>query len=155
FRACHDLRTHVRAIRTNAQMLIQGRAAPEDGPEKQLAQIERGAARLEKMVDGLAHLAVALETDRKDFQPVDLGFLARGGKARLGKELGGAGADVAFQDLPTVTGHPDRLLEVLENLVRNALVHRGAAAPRVRISAADEGGVWRITVEDNGPGVPD
>jgi len=44
-------------------------------------------------------------------------------------------------------------MELLEVLVRNALVHRGADAPKIRISAEDRGGEWEITVQDNGPGV--
>ena len=49
--------------------------------------------------------------------------------------------------------HPDRLMQVFEHLIRNALVHRGDAAPRVRIDAAPHDDGWQLTVRDNGPGI--
>lgn len=74
------------------------------------------------------------------------------------------GAGIGFEahvppDL-MVDADPDQLSRVLVNLVRNAvqaLRQAGATegAPRVKVTAEREGVAVVITVEDNGPGVPD
>jgi signal transduction histidine kinase len=59
-----------------------------------------------------------------------------------------------------VEADPDQLSRILVNLVRNAvqaLSQAGATdgPPRIVVAAEREKGAVRITVEDNGPGVPD
>jgi signal transduction histidine kinase len=59
-----------------------------------------------------------------------------------------------------VDADPDQLSRVLVNLVRNAvqaLSQAGATegTPRIAVTAARKGSVVTITIEDNGPGVPD
>ena len=58
-------------------------------------------------------------------------------------------------DLRGVSFDEDALAQILDNLVDNAEKHtRSAAARTVRVSAARHGTEVRITVSDNGPGVP-
>jgi signal transduction histidine kinase len=45
-------------------------------------------------------------------------------------------------------------MEVFENLLRNALRHRGAGPPQIRISVERQAEEWLFTVRDYGPGVP-
>ncbi len=52
-----------------------------------------------------------------------------------------------------VPGDPDRLRQVLANLLRNALVHTPAGTP-VEISVTRRGDVARLEVRDHGPGLP-
>lgn len=56
------------------------------------------------------------------------------------------GAHLAF------AGEPQDLQEMLGNLLDNACKAAGSA---VRLSAAQEGAVLRISVDDDGPGIPD
>lgn len=54
-------------------------------------------------------------------------------------------------DGPPIAADPARIRRALANLVRNA---RRFAASRVQVGAAREAGGWRITVDDDGPGIP-
>jgi len=72
---------------------------------------------------------------------------------KLDKDLRDCGAEVAYSELPIVRGNPDRLMQLFESLLRNALVHRGQAAPRIHISAGKQAEGWLFGVQDNGPGV--
>ena len=54
----------------------------------------------------------------------------------------------------TITGDADRLLQVLTNLVSNAVKFSPAGAP-VTLAAALEHGKLRISVTDRGPGIPE
>jgi signal transduction histidine kinase len=52
-----------------------------------------------------------------------------------------------------VSGDPDRLMEVFENLLHNALYYRGPAPPLIHIAAERRAEEWLFAVRDNGPGV--
>lgn len=73
--------------------------------------------------------------------------------AKLDKELRSHDAKVSYDKLPRVSGDPDRLIQVFENLLRNALQHRGEAPPSIRISAERQADGWLFALRDNGPGL--
>ncbi|HEY4865596.1 MAG TPA: ATP-binding protein [Candidatus Dormibacteraeota bacterium] len=51
-----------------------------------------------------------------------------------------------------VAGDPDLLRQLLDNLLDNAIRHSPGHGT-VTVSAVEEGGWWRLTVQDRGPGV--
>jgi light-regulated signal transduction histidine kinase (bacteriophytochrome) len=52
-----------------------------------------------------------------------------------------------------VEGDRSQLLELFQNLIGNSLKFRSEEKPLVRISAARDNGMWRVTVADNGIGI--
>jgi light-regulated signal transduction histidine kinase (bacteriophytochrome) len=152
-RACHDLRTSARTVRTNAELFLTDGGAPRPGFEQRLGFIVEGARRIDLLLDGLASYSVALQTEAASFQVTRTDVLLRLVLTKLDKELRECGAEVIYGELPAVTGNPDRLMQVFENLIRNALAHRGQSAPRVHIDAARQAEDWLFTVRDNGPGI--
>jgi two-component system sensor histidine kinase BaeS len=54
----------------------------------------------------------------------------------------------------TVAADPDRLAQVLRNLLRNAAEHT-APGGTIELSAVSERGVLRLAVDDDGPGIPE
>ena len=154
-RVCHDLRTPLRGIRLHAELLLreQGAATPTDFAQR-LGFIADGAGKIDRLVDAIARYSIALETDPDSFQSVSIGVLLRGALAKLENLLRESDSEVTYEELPRVRGNPDALIQLFEQLIRNAIDHRGdAAAARVHISAAtmDEG--WQFSVQDHGPGV--
>jgi signal transduction histidine kinase len=153
-RACHDLRTPVRAVRTNAELL---RKTPQrhEGPEFEqiLDFLVNGARNLDSLVDGIENYALALRVQGGSSQSLPAAVLLRGVLLKLAAEIRGIGAEITYDDLPRVTGDPDRLMQVLENLLRNALQHSGDAAPRIHISAREQAGEWIFAVHDDGSGL--
>jgi light-regulated signal transduction histidine kinase (bacteriophytochrome) len=153
-RACHDLRTSARTVRTNAELFLKAAAAPRNsGFEERLGFIVEGARRIDLLLDGLASYSVALQTEAASFQATRMDILLRLVLAKLDMQLRDCSAEVVYGELPAVTGNPDRLMQVFENLLRNALAHRGQAAPRIHISAARQADGWLFAVRDNGPGI--
>jgi signal transduction histidine kinase len=153
-RACHDLRTPLRAIRANAELLLKTPRKREGADyEEILGFIVGGAKKIDSLVDGLSSYSLALHLDARTFQPARTDVLLRAVLAKLAAELGSSGAEVAYDDLPRIRGDPDRIMNLFENLVRNAIQHRGPAPPRIHISAGTQDGAWLFAVRDNGPGV--
>jgi signal transduction histidine kinase len=70
-----------------------------------------------------------------------------------------AGATVECADLPAVQGDPDLLRQVFQNLLDNAAkYHEPSRPPHIVVTATPEAHGddpwWRITVQDNGIGIP-
>ena len=74
-------------------------------------------------------------------------------EAETGPQLAEAKAEVRAEALPLVSGDRGQLVELLTQLLDNAVRFRGAAPPVVTVSAEPVAGAIRITVADNGPGV--
>ena len=152
FRVCHDLRAPARAIRSHSELLLRDGELNPDLTER-LKFIVDGARRLDSLIDALSSYSVALRTEAEWFQPTAMDVLLRTVIARLEKEIVANQAEVTTDALPRVRGNPDRLMELLERLIHNAIVHRGADPPRIHIGAAEEPQGWRFAIADNGPGV--
>jgi light-regulated signal transduction histidine kinase (bacteriophytochrome) len=153
-RACHDLRGAARTVRTHSELFLKEadkRGDPAIG--QRLGFIVDGSLKIDRLLDGMVHYSLALQTDPASFQSTRTDVLLRFVLQQLDKEVRSAGAEVIYADLPEVKGDPDRLMEVFENLVRNALVHRSDAPPRIEIGAARQPGEWVFSVKNNGPGV--
>ena len=68
------------------------------------------------------------------------------------KRIVSTGAIVTSDPLPVVAAQDAHLLQLLQNLIGNALKYR-AAAPRIHISAERQQAAWLIRVSDNGVGL--
>ena len=153
--ASHDLRTALRAILVSTDVLLKDRrAAHAAGDEERLGLIADGAHKINLLADGIASYAIALQIRAELFQPAPLDVLFRAVLAKLDEEIRANAASVTYDTLPRVSGDPDRLMEVLENLLRNALRHRGVEPPQIRVAGERRADNWLFTVWDNGPGVP-
>jgi signal transduction histidine kinase len=159
-RACHDLRSSLRAIRAHAELVQKGVHADDtSGLDRNFAFIANGARRIELLTDGLSGYSIALQIEEASFQPARMDAMLRTALARIDRELQELGAEVTCGELPQVSGKPDRLVQVFEILLDNALRHCGQSPPRIHISAekqviaekqAEE---WLFAVRDNGPGI--
>jgi light-regulated signal transduction histidine kinase (bacteriophytochrome) len=79
--------------------------------------------------------------------------LLRAVLAKLDRALRDAGASVSYGNLPRILGNPDRLMQVFDILLRNAIEHRGQEPPQVHISAEQQPDGWVFAVRDNGRGI--
>ena len=137
-RACHDLRASVRAVRTHSELFVKEAGASPALAER-LSYVVDGAKKIDSLVSAISAYSVALQTDPSIFQSTRLDVLLRGVLMKLGKEIRESGAKVTYGVLPEVQGNPDRLMQLWENLLRNAIVHRGETAPEIEIAARQEG----------------
>ena len=56
-------------------------------------------------------------------------------------------------NVPPVVGDVDRIIQVLLNLLSNAVTFCDAAKGRIEIALGEDSGYLRVAVTDNGPGV--
>jgi signal transduction histidine kinase len=144
----HDLRNPLQTVLTATQVLS---ASPALGPgeRKVVATIERTAERMRRLIDQLLiftqGVAGGVPVQR---HPVDLGELVRG----VAREHG-AGREIEIDDQlgGTATVDPERIIQVLDNLVTNA-VRYGTGKVTVRLSRSGSNIV--IAVHNNGAPIP-
>jgi histidine kinase len=150
----HELRTPLTAIQGSMEGLIDG--VLPDGPET-FEQIHAEAGRLARLVDDLQELsrveAGAYELERR---PVQLAEVAATAIKRLRSRFQEKGVTLRSSfppDLPVVPADTDRLLQVLVNLMGNAL-HYTPKGGKVEVSAGVEDACLQISVRDTGIGIP-
>lgn len=152
----HDLKSPLRTVGIFAQLLRQtyGDVLDETGL-RHLDRIDEGTSRMTQLVDGMLDLAQATRRSRP-FRPVALDDVMETVRESLEGSLIDSRATVDVKPLPTVTGDPQQLAQVLQNLVSNALKYvRPGVPPRVVVDAVPHGPTTTVRVTDDGPGVPE
>jgi signal transduction histidine kinase len=151
----HELRSPMSAV-IGAARTLQGRwreLTPEQR-ESFLALIGDETSRLARLIDDVLDTSrIEAGTFSFTFSDVDLGELLRDviAAAEFAQDEVELTADVGA--LPRVRGDRERLRQVIQNLVDNAVKYSSAGG-RVRVSATADDGHVLIDVADQGPGIP-
>ncbi len=149
----HDLRTPLSVILGYSEAL-QDEKLP--GTPEVYGAMYRQAQQLNRLIDDLRILSLAdagqLSLQRRAVLPGDL--LDHTAIAYLPQaEERGVRLSVAAEGVPAVWVDPDRLVQVLGNLVGNALRHTPDGG-RIALAAGKTGGHVVLSVTDSGPGIP-
>jgi signal transduction histidine kinase len=154
----HELRTPITALRAMLENLVDGVEPPDPGAMKtMLAQVERLGRLVDQLLD-LSRLesgAVPLERRTFDLQPM---LEQAADEARL--HAAGSGRDTVGLSVAVdppglrVEADPERVHQVVANLLENAVRHSPSGG-RVTVTAASDHGGVRVEVADEGPGIPE
>ncbi|MGW6959290.1 sensor histidine kinase [Streptomyces chartreusis] len=153
--ASHELRTPVASVRGHAELALlhPGPVPPE--VTRALERIAAESTRMGELVDEMLLLARldagrALQRDTVDLTRLVLDAVTDARAAGLGHHW--------TLELPkeplTVTGDEHRLHQMLANLLANARIHTPEGT-QVTVSLESDSGTAVLTVQDNGPGVPE
>jgi signal transduction histidine kinase len=149
--ASHELRTPLTAIRGNADLM---RIAPPEERDVCLTAIRREAERMSRLVTDLLLLAEAdVEQQPVDKRPVDLDQLVTEVyRSALAVAGGRVSVELEPADAVRIPGDPDRLKQLILNLMDNAIKFTpdGGAVNLSLIAEADGA---RIEVVDSGIGI--
>jgi signal transduction histidine kinase len=151
--ASHELRTPLTSVRGLAEYGLQ--QGGEAGPEELLrlmGLIVREAGRMGGLVDDLLLLARFDAGRALERRPVDLASIAA--EAVQQARIVAAGRPITLEAAEPVIVDADaeRLRQVIDNLIGNAIQHTPAGTP-VAVSVSSEPGSGRLTVADRGPGL--
>jgi two-component system sensor histidine kinase KdpD len=152
----HDLRTPLASIKALAGSLLQ---ADVDWTDEEwrafVGTIERESDRLNRIVDNLLDLSrIEAGTLHPRKELYALGALVDDVLVRLAGQTADHRVTVDVpDDLPPVPLDRVQVDQVLTNLVENAVRHTPVGT-RIRVSAMQVGDAVRVTVEDEGVGIP-
>ncbi len=146
--ASHELRTPLTAIRGQLEVLARDDSPGAEEVRRVEATVRIEMARMERLVDDLLTLARLDEDVPLQRVGIALDPFIRG----LAEEESPAAAELAELAAGTLRADPDRLTQVIRNLLANARRHAGPGG-RVVISSQADGGRVTIRVDDDGPGI--
>jgi PAS domain S-box-containing protein len=146
----HDLASPLTVLRARAQLLKRRQKYDEES----ITAILEQTARMDRLIGDLRELAQVesggLSIQRED---VDLVGLAQGAVERARTLTTGHALRVTEPELPVVvTGDRDRLGQVLDNLLGNAIKYSPGGEVLVTVEAVR--GQAYLRVADQGPGIP-
>ncbi|MGD0113315.1 MAG: ATP-binding protein [Armatimonadota bacterium] len=155
--ASHEIRTPLTAIGGFASAIADGTAETEEERTRSAARIVREVERLSRLVNDLLDLSrIESGAERLDLEEVDLPEIITGAVEGLESQIQELGIRVETElptDLPRVRADPDRVYQVLVNLVSNALRFNRQDG-KIVIGARPVDGSVRVEVRDTGRGIP-
>jgi PAS domain S-box-containing protein len=154
YSASHDLQEPLRQVAIYSQLIEKKYGSSLGGKASAyLAYCVEGAHRMELLVSDLLAYCHAAKKMDSPLESVSIDEIIEIVKKNLAATIEETGAEILTSALPVVRGNSVSLVLLFQNLVSNALKYRSDRKPRVRITATEERGCWRFSVEDNGIGI--
>ena len=151
----HDLQEPLRTITSFSQMISRKYSGKlDEQADEYLHLIISGANRMKELIEALLHYSRAVNAEDRPFGPVALNEIVDVVLMNLQSTLEETQGSVKYDELPRVQGDSVQLIQLLQNLISNALKYRKPdVAPTVVVSADRRDRNWVISVKDNGIGV--
>jgi signal transduction histidine kinase len=151
--ASHDLQEPLRMVANFLDLLRRRCHASLDGLGREyLSFAHDGARRMQELVRKLLEYA-RIGRGPMPSAPIEVATVAHEVLLNLATAISDHQARIEVGPLPAVRVERTQLVQVLQNLVANALNYRSSEAPLVRIDAERAGDFWEFRVIDNGIGI--
>jgi PAS domain S-box-containing protein len=152
--ASHDLQEPLRMVASYTQLLSRRYKGQLDADADEfIAFAVDGASRMQRLIeDLLAYSRVA--TAGNELQDTSSEYALEQAVMNLHTGIKESGAIVTHDPLPRVQADEMQLVQLLQNLIGNAIKYQNLGTPRVHISATKNGAIgWHFAVKDNGLGI--
>ncbi|WP_221347801.1 sensor histidine kinase [Streptomyces beigongshangae] len=150
--ASHELRTPLSAIRGYLQLYEKGMLREPAERRRAWDRMTGEADRMGRLVDELLTLARLDQQPELRFRNVDLSRLVRDAAEDLRAQQPGRPVSVRAEGALLVRADESGLRQILGNLMANVRTHTPAEVP-VALDLSRTGGVVRLRVADEGPGL--
>ncbi len=150
----HELRTPLTVLSGEVEAIREGVYEPTD---EKLEEIQEDLNLLNRLIEDLRELTLAEAGELQLNQgPTNIVNLINRAADRLKGVARGEGTELRAdvpESLPELTIDADRILQVVNNLVKNAIRHTEEGG-EITITAEERPDLVRVIVEDNGEGIP-
>ena len=155
--ASHELRTPLSTVIGYSETLRESDAGMDDETRaKFLAVVHDEARRMQRVVEDLISLSrIEAEKFTTPTEPVDIAPMievAVESAARMAADRGSELKCNVASDLPPISADRGQILQILDNLITNALRYGEPGTP-VSITARLDGGMVHVEVADQGEGI--
>ncbi|MEO8553819.1 MAG: ATP-binding protein, partial [Kofleriaceae bacterium] len=150
----HDLQEPLRMVSSYVQLLARrykGKLDPD--ADDFIGFTVEGVTRMQRLInDLLAYSRVGTREGVR--QEIELEQVLAQVRTNLAQAIEDCQGEVTHDPLPRVPGNEPQLVQLIQNLVSNALkFHAKDRTPRVHVSARRDPAGWTIAVRDNGIGI--
>jgi PAS domain S-box-containing protein len=150
--ASHDLQEPLRMVSSFTQLLQKRYKDQLDDDAQQFIRFAvDGAVRMQVLINDLLNFS-RIGTRGRQFAPVDFNEVLGKTVSNLSVSIQEKNALVICDELPSVVGDEGQLVQLMQNLVGNALKFC-KTSPRVHISAMEQDEHYLFSVKDNGIGI--
>jgi signal transduction histidine kinase len=153
--ASHDLQEPLRTIASYTQLLSRRyRGKLDESADEFISFIVEAARRMSELIqDLLAYSRAANTPDSRPREVVRMDEVLAAVRTNLTIAVKESGASILAGDLPAVKADPMQMVQLLQNLIANAIKYRGEETPQITIDAQPAGSEWIFAVADNGIGI--
>ncbi|NUN61381.1 MAG: histidine kinase [Burkholderiaceae bacterium] len=153
----HELRTPLTSIRALAELMQDDDGMPQAQRQQFVGIIVAETERLTRLVNQVLDMA-KIESGHAEWHvaPVDMRALVQRAVATTAEVFRERAAQVQVQlpdEAPVLQADPDRILQVLLNLLSNAAKFVPSPGGRVQVRLVPDAQGVTVCVQDNGPGV--
>jgi PAS domain S-box-containing protein len=154
YTASHDLKEPLLSLACNLK-LIERRYRAKLGNETDefITDAINQASQMQTLITNLLEYA-HVDTYYRPLKMVDCSVMLNRTLENLKTTLEDSGAVVTHDSLPRVMADPIQFVQLLQNLIVNAIKFRGSDAPRIHISVERKEQKLVFAVSDNGIGIP-
>jgi signal transduction histidine kinase len=151
--ASHDLQEPLRMIGSFLQLLSLEYEDKLDADGKEYIHFAvDGARRMQELISDLLTYS-RVDMKGKPFLPTDMEAVLDAVLGDLRHAIEESGAVVTRDPLPTLRADALQMMQLFQNLIKNAIKFRGQAPPAVHVGGTQEADGWTFSVRDNGIGI--
>ena len=151
--ASHDLQEPLRMVSSYTQLLEKRYKDKLDADANDFIDYAvGGVSRMQELLNDLLVYS-RVGTRAKPFKRTDMEAVLKATLDNLQVAIKESKARVTHDPLPTVMADEGQLVQVLQNLIGNAVKFRGEKSPRIHVSAEQRDSEWVFSVKDNGIGI--
>ncbi|MGB7969648.1 MAG: PAS domain S-box protein [Methanobacterium sp.] len=151
--ASHDLQEPLRMITSFTQLLEKRYKGQLDvDADDYIGFVVDGAHRMKDLIDDLLEFS-RLNTEVREFELVIMEIALEDVLRNLKPSIRESKAHITHDYLPNIMGDHVQIIQLLQNLIGNAIKFKGNDPPDIHISAKDNGNDWMFSVNDKGIGI--
>jgi two-component system CheB/CheR fusion protein len=152
FAASHDLQEPLRTITIYLELLKRDGEGLGADAEQYMKFIASANDRMRQLVLDLLGYSHVVRADLK-IRPVSAAAALSVAMMNLQLAIQTSEARITYDSLPVISIDETHLVQLLQNLISNAIKYRGQDPPAIHISAREAGPEWIFSVKDNGVGI--
>ncbi|MDD1743500.1 MAG: PAS domain S-box protein [Methanomassiliicoccales archaeon] len=151
--ASHDLQEPLRMVVNYLSLLdLRYKDLLDEKAKGYISYAVEGGTWMRALIDDLLSYS-RVESQGKPFVPVDMNAVMTKTVETFSKSIEDAGASITWANLPVVIADETQILQVMHNLISNAIKFRGPEPLKVEVSCEAGTGENVFSVKDNGIGM--
>ena len=147
----HDLKAPLRGIKSLATWILDDCSDKlGDQGKEQMNLLLGRVERMYNLIDGVLQYSIVGRTEE---QPIEV-HLDKFIPEIIDMVVPPKHIEVTVEDdMPVIVGEETQVMQLLQNLLGNAIKYNDKAEGRIRVGCVEEDGWWKFSVADNGPGI--
>ena len=151
--ASHDLQEPLRMV-TSFTQLLQNRYTDklDDDANDFINYAVDGATRMQNLINDLLIFS-RVGTRGKSFKTTDMNAVLEATIATFKQLIKKTNTTLTYNPLPVIIADESQMIQLLQNLISNAIKFRSEESPRINVSGDVKADKWIFSVSDNGIGI--